>query len=550
MPKLRNQQLIGDRYRLLQQLGRGGMADVWLAVDESDEDLLLSGDAPKVAMKFMNDLMLGAWMKASRTKGGHAKDPKESEYFKRFKREVKLQAQLRHENLVQVLDAGLWDGCPYYVSEYVNGKTLEDEILEHAKAVNLLDEDGELKLPEERAEVLRGPLYPLEDFFRVADQACKAFIYLHDHPTPGIKQIIHRDIKPANIMIVRSRRNVPTVKIMDFGIAKVFELDPKESQLTKEGTPGTPQYMAVEVFYTPGNPYKDKLGQVVPIGPPADIYSFGMVMFIMLTGVLPHVDKSHYLRIFEFLHDTAAPDPDPALYWPDMPRKLREVVMKCIAKQPWDRFQDADQLRSALIDAEAEIFGMRRGSSRPMADIAYSPTVHSEPPRALSASQIPTKKVEAVPSRNLPLKQHGSPWPLWAGAGMLVAALSGYGMFVATRPETIPRGEAPATVLAPPSPAAPDVPPEPASALPPSVPVPAGDAVRRAEAMNETARQAFDYGKTVAKRDCRAAIRSFELARTSSPNAPEIYAEMAKCYRQLRQFDQALEAESIARNLK
>lgn len=133
---------------------------------------------------------------------------------------------------------------------------------------------------------------------------------------------------------------------------------------------------------------------------------------------------------------------------------------------------------------------------------------------------------------------------------MLVAALSGYGMFVATRPETIPRGEAPATVLAPPSPAAPDVPPEPASALPPSVPVPAGDAVRRAEAMNETARQAFDYGKTVAKRDCRAAIRSFELARTSSPNAPEIYAEMAKCYRQLRQFDQALEAESIARNLK
>lgn len=164
MPKLRNQQLIGDRYRLLQQLGRGGMADVWLAVDESDEDLLLSGDAPKVAMKFMNDLMLGAWMKASRTKGGHAKDPKESEYFKRFKREVKLQAQLRHENLVQVLDAGLWDGCPYYVSEYVNGKTLEDEILEHAKAVNLLDEDGELKLPEERAEVLRGPLYPLEDF--------------------------------------------------------------------------------------------------------------------------------------------------------------------------------------------------------------------------------------------------------------------------------------------------------------------------------------------------------------------------------------------------
>ena len=179
--------LIGGRYRLLERLGRGGMAEVFKAYQESLDR--------HVAIKFMHAFL--------------AEDP---QFQQRFRREARSVAALHHPNIVQVIDFDWADGSAYMVMEFIDGPTL----------------DSRLTALTERRERL-----PLADSVRVVRDAALALSYAH------ARDIVHRDIKPANIMIEKHGRVVLT----DFGLAKLLSA----SRFTASGAVvGTPAYMAPE----------------------------------------------------------------------------------------------------------------------------------------------------------------------------------------------------------------------------------------------------------------------------------------------------------------
>lgn len=176
--------LLNGRYELRSVIGRGGMADVWLAVD--------GRLGRRVAVKMLHDQ-------------GSA-DPSIPE---RFEREAHTAARLSHPSIVAVYDVGVDDGKPYLVMELIQGHSLADELA-------------------------TGPLDPRRAV-RIAEQVCDALAAAHD------AGVVHRDVKPANILISDEGR----VKVCDFGIARIA--DRAQAALTAPATVvGTSSYMAPE----------------------------------------------------------------------------------------------------------------------------------------------------------------------------------------------------------------------------------------------------------------------------------------------------------------
>jgi non-specific serine/threonine protein kinase len=179
--------LIGSRYRLVERLGQGGMAEVYKAYQESLDRYL--------AIKFMHAFL--------------AEDP---QFQQRFQREARSVAALHHPNIVQVIDFDWAEGAAYMVMEFIDGPTLEARLAELAE---------------------RGERLPLADSVRITRDAALALSYAH------ARDIVHRDIKSANIMLERSGRVVLT----DFGLAKLLSA----TRFTASGAiMGTPAYMAPE----------------------------------------------------------------------------------------------------------------------------------------------------------------------------------------------------------------------------------------------------------------------------------------------------------------
>jgi TolA-binding protein len=227
----------------------------------------------------------------------------------RFEREGSIIAQLNHPNLVQVIDRGRDGNTLYIVMEYVDGGGLDTRLA-------------------------GGPL-PLRDVLDWSSQICDALEYAH-----GVG-VVHRDLKPSNILIeMRTRRP----KITDFGIAQLETNAPGLTALTLENTSiGTMNYMSPE-----------QRQDAHRVDHRTDIFSFGVILYQMLTGKLPigHFKLPSFLR-----HD--------------VPIGLDSIVSKCLAESPEDRYQNAGDIRDALNQLTGHFGGgrdltaVRRGQAVP-----------------------------------------------------------------------------------------------------------------------------------------------------------------------------------------
>ena len=224
----------------------------------------------------------------------------------RFRREIVLAAQLQHPHIVTLLSTGQVGGVPYYTMPYEEGRSLRSH----------LRDNGAL---------------PIAEVVGLLGDVAKALSFAHE------RGVIHRDIKPDNILVCGG-----AAVVSDFGIAKAVseakdQPPPRETgeSLTQIGmSVGTPTYMAPE--QAAADPDVDHR---------ADIYSFGITAYEMLTGRPPFFDSSP--RKLLAAHLTEAPEPVVARR-PDTPPALAAMVMSCLEKEPADRPQTAKALLHVL----------------------------------------------------------------------------------------------------------------------------------------------------------------------------------------------------------
>jgi eukaryotic-like serine/threonine-protein kinase len=290
------------KYELVERLGGGGMGTVYRATH-----LLI--DRP-VAIKVLSQRFVG-----------------DETAQQRFRREARAAGSMQHPNAVTVTDFGTTsDGYLFIVMELLEGRTLRD----------LLAREGPLDAARAVSIML---------------QVCGAVGAGHD------AQLIHRDLKPANIFI-EQRPNVPVVvKVLDFGVAKFMVEDHDEDYqtLTQVGVIiGTPRYMSPEQCSGAG-----------PLTPASDVYSLGIILYELLTGMVPFSAENPLALALKQV--TEAPRP-PHEIVSSIPHELERVVLHALAKNPADRPSNADGLRRELHEV-AEDLGLER------ADSTISPTM-------------------------------------------------------------------------------------------------------------------------------------------------------------------------------
>ncbi|MBI2690262.1 MAG: protein kinase [Acidobacteria bacterium] len=244
------------------------------------------------------DTVIGRQVAVKILTGDAARDVEAKE---RFLHEARISGTIQHDHIVTIHDYGEEEGFPYIVMEFLRGGDLRDAI-RNGQAGDLLNR------------------------LRIAAETASALEFCHQ------RGIIHRDIKPENIFLEQSGRS----KIMDFGISKAAGFN-----LTKAGnTMGTPYYMSPEQV----------MG--VNITPQVDVYSYGIVLYELFTGERLVSGDSMERLFYVILNE----NPDPLkLQSAGAPKALADLVVKCAAKKPEERFQGFGAVRQALASVITEV---------------------------------------------------------------------------------------------------------------------------------------------------------------------------------------------------
>jgi serine/threonine protein kinase len=282
------------KYRLVRLLGEGGGGQVYVG-----EQTALS---KQVAIKLLAP-----------------EYARNDEMLHRFLREARAAARVEHENVITIFDFGsTGTGTAYIAMEYLEGEDLG----------NLLEREGALGW--HRAKT-------------IALQICRALHVAHGNG------IIHRDLKPENCFRIRRRRNEDFIKVLDFGLAKIFgdERSPQQALSNSGKIFGSPVYMSPEQ------------GRGLPADDRSDVYALGIILFEMLTGTVPFYSEESHVAIL-VMHATD-PVPLPSRVAPEarITPEMDALVLKALAKDPTERFQSMKDLAEAILavpnpDAGAE----------------------------------------------------------------------------------------------------------------------------------------------------------------------------------------------------
>ncbi len=231
----------------------------------------------------------------------------------RFFREAETAGRLQHQNIVTIFDAGEEHDLAYIAMEFLKGKDLVDFCRD-------------------------GQLLAMPKVLSIVARVAEALAYAHR------QNVVHRDIKPANIMY---ELDSDTVKVTDFGIARITD-----SSKTKTGLVlGTPSFMSPEQI----------AGKKVDGR--SDLYSLGVMLFQMLTGVLPFRGDSMAELMYKIANEEA---PDIRIIRPDIPERLANVVALALSKRSETRYQDGDQFAADLKSVQAEVTGVSTGTLNAM----------------------------------------------------------------------------------------------------------------------------------------------------------------------------------------
>ena len=283
-------------YRILSLLGVGGMGEVYLAHDTKL--------GREVALKILSDSL--------------TYDP---ERVRRFQQEARAASSLNHPNIITIYEIGEVDDRHFIATEYIDGETLR----KHLSGSQSIVATEDVVAPQ------------ISKALNIAMQVADALAGAHG------KGIVHRDIKPENIMLLRDRRLMPaesSVKVLDFGIAKLTETDQNENEATTKVLFNTREGFAIGTA-THMSPEQVR-GELVDTR--TDVWSLGVVLYEMLSGTLPFKGQTAQDVIASILKD------EPKPLSPGIPDRLRWITEKTLRKDKEARYQTAREVFSDLLD--------------------------------------------------------------------------------------------------------------------------------------------------------------------------------------------------------